>query len=573
MAATNISLTPLESAYTFSGEANSTHLNPSNLYIGGFSLYGSSKTVLQFYVDNAVSKSKINQVTLNIAIKHWWHPDQTPAGDLSSKPALYYSSALTNGVICNALTHVNFNNLVTQGTNEKINVSAGYLTPRSNSIDITSIVANNINNNILTIVLDGMYGVQPMMASLNSISLLINYEEVEPVAPLVIAPNGTYENRSNDIKFEWIYKSQTEATQASASLEYRRGTSGVFTSINVYSSNNYYVLGANVLSEGVYEWRIKTVDTDGKTSGYAYGSFSVIDRPSIPIITNIENKCISTIEWSSSDQIAFEVEVYKGDTLEFSKKVSSSANNYKPNMFFSNTTYTIKLRVCNIYSLWSEWGAKIYTFNFTNPTKPQITITTNNTDILIKTNTVGSILYKSDNNINFKPIYKFDESKSYIDFNVASDKVYRYFIRNFETGYTDSDKGQAQVKINGFILQNEDGCVNALSSSEAFMPYNENLGIEKATNYYNGRTFGVSEYGEHQTRTITRDCNITAQQYDVLKDIYLSAKPIIYRDNRGNLFACDMDNIPIKNAVLNMKYSVSITVNQIDYREEINIYD
>ncbi len=330
---------------------------------------------------------------------------------------------------------------------------------------------------------------------------------------------------------------------------------------------------ANTLNTGMYEWRLKTTDTDGKTSDYAYSSFTVIDRPSVPIITNIDNKCISTITWSSADQNAFEIEIYKGNNLEYDNKISGSENNYKPNMFFANTTYTIRIRVCNIYGLWSEWGSKIFTFTFVNPTKPSIIVSPQNSDIIIRTNTEGSILYKSDDGINFIPVYKFTDSKEYRDYNIADDKKYKYFVRKYDAGYADSDKQVAQVSINGIILQNDDFCVNAVKSSDIYMNFTESLSIDKVINYYTGRVFGVLESGEHQDRTITRDILVDESQYDILKQLYLSAIPITYRDDKGNLFRCDLDKPSFKNAILNTKYSISVTVNQIDYIEEISIYD
>lgn len=571
MATTNVSLNPVGWTYTNANIPNTNYANQSPLKAyGSLSDLGECRTILQFDVNSEIGASKINSAVLNLGIKI------ATGGGIGSDGKLFYSSAFTYGYIYNEVTHNNYSGMLTQGVRTAyttLSFSSSSFIP--NQIDVTSAVANNINDGVLTLVIEG-YGAWPLQVDPSSISIVINYEkaaEVDPVVPAIISPNGTYENRSNQIKFEWIYKSQTQAIQASATLEYRKGTSGNYTTINVYSSDNYYTMSANSLNVGIYEWRVRTTDTDGKTSDYAYSAFTVIDRPSVPIITNIENKCISTTIWSSADQVAFEFEVYKDNTLVFSKRVSSSANNYKPNMFFANSTYTIKVRVCNLYGLWSEWGTKIYTFSFSNPPKPCIALATNNTDIIIKSNVVGSILYKSSDNINFIPVYKFDDSMTYIDYNVASDKMYRYFVRSYVDGYSDSDKQIVQVKINGFVLQNDAGYVNVLLSSESFMPYSNTISIDKSINYYSGRNFGVVEFGEHQTRSITRECIVNPQQYDALKDIYLSYKPAIYRDDRGNLFACVVENIPSKNAVLNQKYSVSVTVSQIDYEEEISIYD
>lgn len=571
MATTNVSLNPVGWSYTNANIPNTNYANQSPLKAyGNLSEFGECRTVLQFDVSSEISTSKINSAVLNLGIRI-----ATGAGT-GSDGKLYYSSAFTYGYIYNSITHNNYSSMITQGVRTlKSNVSFSSSSFVSNQFEVTSAVANNINDGVLTLIIEG-YAAWPLQVDPSSISLIINYEkpaEVEPVIPTMIAPNGTYENKQNPINFEWIYRSQTQAIQASATLEYRRGTSGSYTAINVYSSNNYYTMPANTLDTGIYEWRLKTTDSDGKTSDYAYSSFTVIDRPSVPIITNIDNKCISTIKWSSAEQIAFEIEIYKGDNLEYSKEISGSENNYKPNMFFANTTYTIRVRVCNMFGLWSEWGSKIFSFTFVNPTKPSIVVSPQNADIIIRTDTEGAILYKSSDNINFTPIYKFTDTKEYRDYNIADDKKYIYFVRKYDAGYADSDNQVAQVSINGIILQNDDFCVNAVKSNDTYMNFTESLSVDKVINYYTGRVFGVLESGEHQDRTITRDILVDESQYETLKQLYLSAIPITYRDNKGNLFRCDLGKPSFKNAVLNTKYSISVTVNQIDYLEEINIYD
>lgn len=575
MGSNNISLTPNGWAHTNSWypTTNYSLSNPIEISGASNSLHGESKVILQFDIPSSISGSKINSAVLNFDMQALWDSSQIPQTDHTISTAVYYSSAITSGYVFSTVTHNNYSSLITQGTKTKIKVLSGEQHFYSNQIDITSVVANNIKNGILTIILEGVIGQQQQKINPNSISLGLVYEEVEAVTPLVVAPNGTYENRSNNIKFEWIYKSQTEATQASATLEYRKGSSGSYTAVNVYNSNNYYTIPANTLTAGVCEWRVKTTDTDGKTSDYAYGSFTVIDRPSVPIVTNIENKCISTITWSSAEQIAYEFEAYKGDELVYSKRISSSDNNYKPNMFFANDTYTVKIRVCNIYGLWSEWGSKIFTFTFTNPSTPSILVTQGNAVITIKTDTASSILYKSsDNGESYIPIYKFDDKKEFVDYKVASNKIYKYFVRKYENGYTDSKIQIAQVSIKGLMLQNDNEAVNGKLSNDIYMAYNESLYSEKSLNNYVGREYYVIEFGEHKGRTLDRNFLLNKSNYEALKKLFMSNTILTYRDSFGNMFPCVID-MRGENALMNTMYSVSVTITQVDETEEISIYE
>ena len=575
MAITNISLTPFGWAYTNSWKptTNYAYSNPLELCGSSTSLHGESKVILQFNIPSNMSGSKINTAILNFDMQALWDSSQIVTTDWTIKLPIYYSSAITNGYVFDSVTHSNYTSLITQGVrNRSDDVKSGEKHYYSNQVDITSIVANNINNNILTIILEGLTGVQSQQINPNSISLLFNFEEVDPVTPLVVSPNGTYENRQNEIRFDWIYKSQTEAKQASATLEYRTGTSGSYTAINIYSSNNYYIMPANTLSSGICEWRVKTTDTDGKISEYAYAAFTVIDRPSVPIITDIENKCIAAIFWSSSDQISFEIEIYNENELKYSKKVSSAANNYKPNMFFANTTYTIKLRVCNIYGLWSEWGSKIFTFTFVNPVKPSILVAAINHEVIIKSNIIGAMVYKSENNRNFIPIGKTNEDYKFIDFSVASDKTYKYFVRNYEDGFTDSEIQSAQITLKGAILQNSIGYVKLILSTSPFSNYNKSIKTEKTINKYSGRKFGVVEFGEYIEKSITLSVACDTNDISKLDELYLSNQPLTYRDFRGNKFLCVIDS-KSEYQLSKKYYTFDLTIYQVDEKEEINVYE
>lgn len=568
MATQNISLTPIGTTYTNANNPNTNYANQSPLLVyGSQSPYGECRAIIQFDVNSEISVSKINTAILNFGVRL-----TDSASGREGK--LYYSSAFTTGYVVGDITHNNFSSLITQGVRIPyltISYSTSFV---NNQIDVTSVVTNNINDGVLTIIIEG-YGAWPLQIDPSSISLVINYEkvaEVEPITPVIIAPNGTYENRSNQIKLEWIYKSQTQATQASATIEYRKGTSGGYTTINVYSSNNFYIVSPNTFNTGVYEWRVRTTDTDGKISDYAYSSFTVIDRPSVPLITNIENKCISTTTWSSADQVAFEFEVYKGNTLEFSKKVSSSANNYKPNIFFSNTTYTIRVRVCNIYGLWSEWGNKIVTFTFTNPPKPSIIVTTKNHEVVITSNVVGSIIYKSEDKSEYIPIGKIADNNMFIDYNIADSRMYRYYVRSYKDGYTDSDIQLAKVTIKGVILQNDKGYLNLRLSQNPFMDYNKTITSERVIKKYSGRRYGVVEFGDYIEQPITLSTTLTQEETTTLEELYNSNQVLVYKDFRGNKFYGVIHDINITQ-ITKKYYNVNLTISRVDGSEEVSVYE
>ena len=572
MSTNNTVLYPAGYAYTLASTPDTNYgmQSPLKVYQGD-DTRPNAKSIVQFDVSNLISKSKINSAIINFSAK-MWYPDDIAGGitgDSTYKSYVKYCSAIANGYVYGSITHTNYSTLLSRGVSETVQCSIQTLSYKSNQIDITSNFANNIKDGFFTFVFEDY---SPMLIDSSSISLVINYESVDPVTPVVIAPNGTYENKSKDIKFEWIYKSQTEATQASATLEYRQGSSGSYSTVNIYNSNNYYVMPANTLSDGIIEWRVKTTDSDGKVSDYSYGSFTVISSPAVPIITSVDNKCISNIKWSSADQVAYEIEIHKGNEQVLSKKVSSSDNNYTPNMFFANTTYTIKLRVCNMYGLWSEWGSKVVTLSFTNPTAPNITISQDNANVLITTDTENAILYKSDDDINFIPIHKFDSSKSYIDYRVAHNTKYKYFIRKFDTGYTDSVIESAQIKIKGIILQNDTVTLNAKLSKNPFMNYTQELGTEVAVNFYSGREYGVAEFGEHKSKSITLEIAILKKELEKIQTLLFINKTITYRDFRGDNFQCIIENATITQENRNYYY-VGIIINKIEESEEISIYD
>jgi hypothetical protein len=546
----------------------------------GLKAYGNRLTynkyaILQFAIPDIIKYAKISSASLSYFLKESSNVSYTGVAIKG-----VYKPILANGIICDTVTYNNLTNLAPVGEFYYPNTS---MYPSGSwgiyTDDISSIFANNMKNGYFSLLLEiecpvGMqeYDIGSFESG-NSASITVTYEETEPVIPTIISPNGTYNNLNQETKFSWRYNSATGAQQASATIEWKTKAASSYSTVVVSGTDTSYTFPSNTFLQGIVEWRVKTTDTAGLTSPYANATFTAIGQPAIPVITNIENKAITTITWNASGQAAYRVKIMKDGKEIISDEVSSPNTYYKPNAFLENGTYSVELSIMNAYNLWSNTTSKSFVINVAAPSKPSITAYPMNSEVeIIATYTGKAILYRAEAEEAFIPIAKLSDTR-YTDRNVVSGVQYRYYIRCYDLGFADSKTEDIKISYKGFYLQNSLGMVHITQSEDKFLPFSEELGKEKTLVNYVGREYPVMEIGEHKNLSISRKCLLTIKAYDMLKKIFYSNLPVLYRDTFGNKMFCDISLGKSTRTMLDTYYSVDLTITKIDESEEINIYD
>ena len=202
----------------------------------------------------------------------------------------------------------------------------------------------------------------------------ITYEDVTQEPPTPSYPANTYVMENTDILFAWAWNSSTAAVQAAVQLEYKLASAGSWTVLSLTQTAHTYKL-AGGLPQGAYVWRIKGTNDASETSTYSNtAEFTVIGKPSVPIINTPANKALTEITWQANDQNSSDITLTDSTgKILIEETVGSPTASYKPNMFLKGT-YTVGIRYRNSSGMSSDWSYKAFSITASGPTKPTMTL-------------------------------------------------------------------------------------------------------------------------------------------------------------------------------------------------------
>lgn len=509
---------------------------------------------LQFEIPQSVIFKKITRATL-----HYYFGDERVHG---------YINAAYNPYLIGSLADVTYNTVRHYTIGEAKEVYRNMSGAQWIAEDITDIFQNNVINNIFAVLVScGLTATPTRNASYiggkagNYASYLtVEYEDVEQLPPTISYPSGAYVREGEPVTFSWIYNSLTLATQASATIQWRlKGTSD-WNTIAVDSSEHYFTSEA-AFPQGTIEWKVCVTNSIAETSSYSeIAEFTVQGKPAIPVIMEVENKCLPVIRWNAADQCAYDIEISSDDTKLIQETVYSGASEYRPQMFMKGT-YTVSIRTRNSIDLWSDKASKTFVINPVEPATPQIAVRQDGARVILEVeNEEGTKIAIIRNG---KVIAITDEF-SYEDDTVLSEVGYEYKVRAYADGYADSATAFVTVNYEGFILKGDTKEVNCTISEQKFLSMSVRNEQEAELIHYDGREFPVLESGTSKSQVITRTVTVSNEQYRDLLEI--SKRPAYYRDKEGNGFACAV-SIGSCNRYMGTKYSLTLTVTRIDEEE------
>lgn len=509
---------------------------------------------LQFEIPQSVIFKKITRATL-----HYHFEDERVHGGID---------VAYNPYLIGSLESVTYNSVRHYTIGEPKVVNRRMAGEQWIAEDITDIFQNNVVNNIFAVLVScGLSATPTRNASYiggksgsNASYMTVEYEDVEQLPPTISYPAGVYVRAGEPVTFSWIYNSLTQATQASATIQWRLKGAADWSTIAVDSSEHYCTSEAT-FPQGTIEWKVCVTNSIAETSSYSEtAEFTVQGKPAIPVIMEVENKCLPVIRWNAADQCAYDIEISSGDTKLIQETVYSCVSEYRPQMFMKGT-YTVSIRTRNSIDLWSDKASKTFVINPVEPATPQIAVRQDGARVILEVeNEEGTKIAIIRNG---KVIAITDES-SYEDDTVLSEVGYEYKVRAYADGYADSATAFAMVYYEGFILNGKTKEVNCTVSEQKFLSMSIHDEQEAELMKYDGREYPVLETGTSKSKVITRSTTVTDEQYREILEI--SEEPAYYRDREGNGFACAL-SIGSCNRYMGMKYSLTLTVTRIDEEE------
>lgn len=335
------------------------------------------------------------------------------------------------------------------------------------------------------------------------------------------------------------------------------------------TETSYKALGVRFPAGKVY-WRITTTDSLGVSASPSIASWTVMAAPDAPVILGATEEAQPTITWNASSQMAYSIKIYQNGTLKESEEVAKQTKSYKCKEFYeADAVIEIRLKVMNQYEMWSEEVSRVITFDMEQPMDAQVFVSVIGSNVRITANVQDDdatmYLFRYDpatqTSVNLGVIQPDDVV---YDRYAPSGKRVGYFIRTVTQGYSDSVVADAIINIPGINLYCDGKSLDLELSTETFMPLDDKHGRDSVLAYYSGRKYPCREVGEKYSHEITRTFFVPEKDLQTFTEMTISDKPIIYRDNRGNVMLATLVADMTAAAYLQSGYNIQCTFEQIE---------
>lgn len=380
---------------------------------------------------------------------------------------------------------------------------------------------------------------------------------VAPSTPTNLRPaSGESIDRSQIIGFSWRHNDNDP--QSRFSFRYRARGASNWTTVTRTTPQEFTYLPADSLPLGVIEWQVMTFDQEDLQSPWSnVAIFNAVDPTNAPVILTpgageAINVARPIIQWSSTEQTAYHIQVLQGSSVLWeTERTSTNKAQTIGTDLENNKSYTFRVRVRGAGGLWSSWASVDVSTSFTPPINPYLDYEADPER--------GSISLSIENFVSSDPAGEPDAVKNdlfrrkqgetewtriakdlfihgyYVDYTPGGGATYEYKARAWAANGTYSESQTVQV---GFELRHvilsiaNDPYQYIQLAKDAQKSFTH--GIERAQMSFQGRTYPTSEFGTNKTLDMNLSFTIwSREELNKLTEICESARPLLYRDRRG----------------------------------------
>lgn len=191
--------------------------------------------------------------------------------------------------------------------------------------------------------------------SFNDISTVDAVPTVSLISPINEVVYGT-------ATFKWNYSISTGTPQKAVDLQ-TSSDGSTWADLLSHEETTATTYTAEIGTSGTVYWRARGYNQDNVASEWSEAaSFINNIPPTAPTITSVSATGRPVVTWSSSDQIAYQVQILlNGAVIEDSGAVYSSSQSYQALEYLPDDTYAIRVRIYNQFGLISDWAETNYT--------------------------------------------------------------------------------------------------------------------------------------------------------------------------------------------------------------------
>ncbi|MBB6451979.1 hypothetical protein HNQ94_000400 [Salirhabdus euzebyi] len=405
---------------------------------------------------------------------------------------------------------------------------------------------------------------------------------VAPNEPSNLSPSSGVVDRTEVSRLSWQHNDpNTNDPQTKFDLQWREQGASTWNTITKTSNKEYTDVSANVFPNALIEWRVRTYDTSGLAGPYSsiaiFQAAEPTDAPIITAPTNPVNIANPTVQWTSSEQTAYQIIIEDSvNTVVWDTGIVNSINRARTVGIdlLNGAQYTIRVRVMDGTGLWSTYASLNINVSYTQPAKPNMSLTTGHSHIIVQISNptpsgtqptvTRNALYRREENGSFIRIANdLPPNVVFEDYAVASGKVYEYRVRSWgDNGtYSESNVGSNSVTFKGVWLHD----VTDTDTLHHFMAdgsgRDTQWAAQSANIYFAGRKSPVTYFGdqEEDVLTVTLEMLRDWEDYERLNQIIKAKNIVCYRDGRGRKIFGTITELPINDTRYGNETTIKVT--------------
>lgn len=354
--------------------------------------------------------------------------------------------------------------------------------------------------------------------------------DVSISSAVAVSPRWIVIENTDENTFVWEHIIDSGSKPTGADLQWSAdGESGWTTFMEYRGRDCQCVVPPDSLPSGVIFWRVRTYNASGVSGTWSDGiQVTVHGAPPMPEIIFIGETPLPEIRWGAEGQYVAEIDI---DGMR--QRVYGSAKTYQWPDILEEGSHHLKLRVQNLYGLWSKWAET--SFQTSNQSRTAFLLSGESVDFgvnLMWAETFPQVQVFRDG----KRIAKLENQEDFSDWSSVKEAQYR--LRGIDENgyYTDSNVVSLAPKLPCAAVGRQGEWIRMKGR------FNESPELNRSTQqavhyqFYAGRSQPVA----YPSGRVERNCRFSYSLFPNEKDKLLrleelSGSHVIYKDRRGNL--------------------------------------